>query len=155
MKYINGIYPAIVTEYDSASRTCRVSIPGIADQGDVMPIAEICYPIGDRSTAINGATEIAISPGDKVWVSFISNDCRYPIIVGYRNPTTGNSTGTRAFSHANIALTANNLVTLTATTLNINANVNITGTLTNNGHDVGSGHKHTGGTIGGNTGAPL
>ena len=154
-----GKYRATVVSYDPNSRTCRVKVPGIAEQGDVMPNAEICYPIGDKSVATAGATEIAIAANDLVWVEFEQGDKRFPIIVGYRNPTTGNSTGTRAFSHANIALTAANIMTFSAATLNIAANVNITGNVTttgtmqNNGKSVGSTHTHSD-PQGGTTGTP-
>jgi len=47
-------------------------------------------------------------------------------------------------------------VTINATSLQVAANVSITGTLTNNGVNVGSTHKHSGvQTGGGNTGNPI
>jgi len=150
-----GKFPATIASYDSATRTCRVEIPGITNGGDVMPMADILYPIGDKSFAASNVTEIEILAGDAIWIEFMGGDRRYPIIVGYRNPNAGNSTGTRLFHHANIMLSATNEITLDGETLTINANVNITGTITNNGKDIGADHKHSGGTIGGNTGIPL
>ena len=101
-----GRYPAIVKTYNQARRTCRVEIPGLTDGGDVLPEAEIEYPIGDKSRAGTNATEIEITPGDTVWVAFIGGDPRYPIITGYRNPQAGNSADWRRWHHANIELIA-------------------------------------------------
>ena len=159
-----GKYPAVVASYDAASRHCTVSIPGITDGGDVLPSAEIEYPVGDKSKSGAGTTEILILPGDMVWIMFQAGDRRYPIITGWRCPGIGNSTGTRSFTHANIALTADNLMTLLAATLNINVttmnvtgNLNVTGdvittgVLKNNGKQVGSALKVSGVQSGGGT----
>lgn len=97
-----GKYPAVVKSYSQATRECRVEIPGITDGGNVLPNAEICYPIGDKSVHGSYATEIEILPGDKVWVEFLAGDPRYPIIVGYRNPTIGDSANWRRIHHKNI-----------------------------------------------------
>lgn len=101
-----GRYPAIVKTYNQARRTCRIEIPGLTDGGDVLPEAEIEYPIGDKSRAGANTTEIEITPGDTVWVAFIGGDPRYPIITGYRNPQSGNSADWRRWHHANIELIA-------------------------------------------------
>ncbi len=101
-----GRYPAIVKTYNQARRTCRVEIPGLTDGGDVLPEAEIEYPIGDKSRVGANTTEIEITPGDTVWVAFIGGDPRYPIITGYRNPQSGNSADWRRWHHANIELIA-------------------------------------------------
>ena len=101
-----GRYPAIVKTYSQARRTCRVEIPGLTDGGDVLPEAEIEYPIGDKSRAGTNTTEIEITPGDTVWVAFVGGDPRYPIITGYRNPQAGNSADWRRWHHANIELIA-------------------------------------------------
>ena len=63
-----GRYPAIVKSYNQARRTCRIEIPGLTDGGDVLPEAEIEYPIGDKSRVGANETEIEITPGDTVWV---------------------------------------------------------------------------------------
>jgi len=52
-----GRYPAIVRSYNQARRTCRVEIPGLTDGADVLPEAEIEYPIGDKSRAGANTTE--------------------------------------------------------------------------------------------------
>lgn len=109
-----GRYPATVVSYSASSRTCRIEIPGLTDGGDVMPEAEIEYPIGDKSRSGNKTTEIEINSGDSVWVSFIAGDPRYPIITGYRNPGAGNSDGWRRFHHENIELLAKTLIKLIA-----------------------------------------
>ena len=154
-----GRYPAIVDSYDAASRTCRVKIPGITDGGDVMPVAEIEYPIGDRSKGLH-QTEIEILKGDCVWVSFIGGDPRYPIITGWRNPGAGNSVAWRRFHHANIEMTADGTFRINADKFELNATTSavinsanatvnaataINGSaLTHNGKNVGETHNHPG-----------
>ena len=107
---MHGRYPAIVKTYDQAKRTCRIEIPGLTDGGDVLPEAEIEYPIGDKSRKGQFETELEILPGDTVWVAFICGDPRYPVITGYRNPQTGNSADWRRYHHANIELLADKLM---------------------------------------------
>lgn len=97
-----GRYPAVVQSYNQSKRTCRISIPGMTDGGDVLPEAEIEYPIGDKSRSGANATELEITAGDTVWVAFIGGDPRYPIITGYRNPQAGNSADWRRIHHKNI-----------------------------------------------------
>lgn len=110
MELLPGRYPAIVKTYDQASRMCRVDIPGITDGGDVFPLAEIEYAIGDKSRAGSYETEIEILAGDTVWVAFIGGDPRYPIITGWRNPQAGNSVDWRRWHHKNIELLATELI---------------------------------------------
>lgn len=98
-------WPAIVREVDRPRREIRVEIPGVTDGAQVLPLAEIEYPIGDRSAR----TEIRMSPGDEVWVEFIAGDPRYPLITGYRAKHTGNSVGTRRWQHDNIEMLADTL----------------------------------------------
>lgn len=100
--------PAVVRSYDQATRTCRVEIPGITDKADVLPVAQIEYAVGDDSRK----TEVEILPGDLVWVDFIDDDPRYPIITGYRNPRTGNSADLRKSHHKNIEFDADTTLTL-------------------------------------------
>jgi hypothetical protein len=151
------------------TRTCRVEIPGITDGGDVFPIAEIEYPIGDKAASLTHPTEIEIVAGDAVWVAFIGGDQRFPIITGYRNPKTGNDVDWRRFHHANIEMTADGTlklnaniiefnattsITTTAETATINANTQINGdTLKHNSKYVGDTHTHAHGdpTTGGPT----
>jgi hypothetical protein len=180
-----GRYPAIVKSYDKVTRMCRVEIPGITQGGDVFPLAEIEYPIGDKSRIVEGqhSTEIEILVGDPVWVAFIGGDARYPIITGYRNSQSGNSGDWRRWHHANMALSADHNLTLTAgdkilltvgnatvemlpdkITLTVDGStvvVDATGTFINgtklehNGKNVGSTHTHSGVESGpGNTGVP-
>lgn len=101
-----GRYPAIVKSYDQERRTCRIEIPGLTDGADVLPEAEIEYPIGDKSRAGFWETEIEINPDDTVWVAFVGGDPRYPVITGARNPRTGNSADWRRWHHKNIELIA-------------------------------------------------
>lgn len=150
-----GRYPATVKTYDAARRTCRVEIPGLTDGADVLPEAEIEYPVGDKSRAGSQSTEIAVLPGDTVWVAFIGGDARYPLITGWRNPQAGNSTGWRRFHQANIELLASAVMRLIAggnvliqsgSTLTLKASsVAIeSGSLTHNGINVGDTHVHSG-----------
>lgn len=142
-----GRYPAVVVSYDWQKRTCRIEIPGLTDGGDVMPEAEIEYPIGDKSRLGNYTTEIEIWPGDTVWVAFIGGDPRYPVITGYRNPRAGNSVDWRRWHHKNIELSADtNIVIQAGGSVTIKAgSVAIESEfLTHNGVNVGDTHVHGG-----------
>lgn len=108
----SGRYPAVVRSYDKQKRTCRVEIPGLTDGADVLPEAEIEYPIGDKSAHGSIPTEIEILEGDAVWVAFVGGDPRYPVITGYRNPQSGNAVDWRRFHHANFELLADGTLRL-------------------------------------------
>lgn len=108
---MGGRYPAVIKSYDDEKRECRVSIEGITDGADVFPLAEIEYPIGDKSRD-RYPTEIEIFEGDLVWVSFIRGDPRYPIITGWRNPSVDNSVGTRRWHHENVEVLAETKILL-------------------------------------------
>jgi len=107
-----GRYPAVVKSYNQARRTCRIEIPGLTDGGDVLPEAEVEYPIGDKSRSGHFETEIEILPGDTVWIAFIGGDPRYPIITGWRNPQTGNSADWRRWHHKNVEILADGTLRL-------------------------------------------
>ncbi|GAB4059178.1 hypothetical protein [Uliginosibacterium sediminicola] len=109
-----GRWPAVVKSYEQDTRMCRVEIPGITDGADVLPLAEIEYPIGDKSRNGRFQTEIEILSDDPVWVSFIGGDPRYPIITGYRNPQSGNSVDWRRWHHTNMELLAEMLMNMIA-----------------------------------------
>ena len=159
-----GRYPAVVKSYAKNRRTCRIEIRGLTDGADVLPEAEIEYPIGDKSITGSHATEIEMLAGDTVCIAFICGDPRYPIITGYRNPQSGNSIDWRRFHHANIEMTADGTLKLNASTLEINATtVTINGTnttingssLKHNAKNIGDDHRHSGVQPGGsNTGVP-
>lgn len=102
---LTGKWPAEIVSYDADSRTCQIVIPGQTDGAETPLVAEIEYPIGDKSRHAT-MTEIEILPGDMVWVEFIQGDPRFPLITGWRNPTRGNSSGWRRWHHANIELLA-------------------------------------------------
>lgn len=93
-----GKWPGIIKEYDRQRRECRVEIPGITDGAEEFPVAQIEYPIGDKSKH----TEIRILEGDLVWLEFECGDPRYPIITGWRNPNEENVTLFRRWHHENI-----------------------------------------------------
>jgi hypothetical protein len=173
-----GRYPAIVKSYDKITRTCRVEIPGITSGSDSLLLAEIEYPIGDKTRDTVLCTEIEIFENDTVWVSFIGGDSRYPVITGWRNPQSGNGVDWRRWHHANIELTADGVMKLNATTIQLNAeNIEITssadtvinadntiinadtdingGTLTHNSKSISDSHTHLGVQAGsGITGVP-
>lgn len=160
-KQFIGKFPAIVREYDANTRLARVEIPQITNGGDVLPEAQICYPLGDKSRTKAGTipTEIELLPDDLIWVEFINGDQNYPVIVGYRCPSAGNDVGWRRFHHANVELIADAGMVLTGASLNLNFTgaVNITSaSLFHNGVNVGYQHHH--GNVqngGGNTGNPV
>lgn len=142
-----GRYPAVVVSYDWQKRTCRIEIPGLTDGGDVMPEAEIEYPIGDKSRLGNYTTEIEIWPGDTVWVAFIGGDPRYPVITGYRNPRAGNSGDWRRWHHKNIELSADTNIVIQAggsVTIKAGSVLIESDSLTHNGVNVGDTHIHGG-----------
>lgn len=170
-----GKYPAFVESYDKTTRQVRVSIPGITDGKDVFPLAEIAYPVGDKSRIVEGQhpTEIEILPGDHIWVEFIGGDERFPLITHYRNPNapSSNSIDWRRTHHANIELTADGVLRLNANAIELNATATITanaanavinadtdingGVLTHNDKSISDTHTHSGVQGGSsNTGAP-
>lgn len=89
--------PGIVHSVDRARREVRVQIPGLTDGASQFPLAEVEYPVGDKSEH----TEIRIVPGDRVWLAFENGDPRYPIITGFRAKHTGNDLYWRRFHHEN------------------------------------------------------
>lgn len=100
--------PATVKTYDADKRICTIEIEGLTDGATVLPEAEICYPIGDKSHD----TEIEILSGDKVWIAFQGGDTRKPIIMGYRCPETGNIVSLRKWHKENIHLIADDEIKL-------------------------------------------
>jgi hypothetical protein len=187
-----GKWPGVVKTYDGPTRTATVAVEGITDGSTDLPEAVFCYAIGDRSLSDNGKepTEILVKPGDLVWIEFEAGDPRFPIIVGFRTPRQGNSTGWRRYHHANIEMTADGQYIINCDQYIVNANtakinavvsttitgpettvespvtqvngalgvdatanggagtvdmvgaVSTTGTLTNNGANVGASHVH-------------
>lgn len=131
--FMVGKWPAVVASYDKASRECRVQIPGLTDGGNEALLAEIEYPVGDKSKAGTNSTDILMLPGDDVWVEFLAGDPRYPIITGQRNPQTGNGTDWRRWHQANIELLAVQVMNLMAggiITIKSDAKINLIAPLT-------------------------
>ena len=144
-----GLYPAVVKSYNAKDRNCTIEIKGMTDGAEHGLTADFIYPLGDKSYG-NHATEIEVLAGDLVWVMFVNADARYPIVIGYRNPQVGNATGTRHYHHANISLTADTAVTITAPNINL-----VSDSLTHNGTNIGDTHTHGGVYSGGsNTSTP-
>ncbi|AUZ05036.1 hypothetical protein ADP71_14280 [Vitreoscilla sp. C1] len=165
------LYPAIVESYDGERRRARIAIPGMTDGSNVYPEAELMYSLGDS----HNDTEIEIEAGDKVWIDFlIDGDWRYPVIVGYRQPETGNLVSIRRWRQKRIELIADHVL-IDCKTMEVTGDVTIkgflsilktltvalltqllsglivTGTMTNNDKNVGSTHKHRENGDGGGT----
>jgi len=104
-----SLWPGEVVSYDPAARTCRVKIEGITDGSDTLPEAVFNNALGDNAAT----TEIRILVGDPVWLMFEGGDARFPIIMGYRTPRTGNTSGWRRWQHANMQLIAEGTMLLT------------------------------------------
>lgn len=122
-------YPATIDSYDAARRRVRIRMTGMTDGDILLPEAELVYSLGDKSHH----TEIEIKSGDAVWVDFIADDPRYPIITGYRNPEQGNSIGWRKWHHGNIEIAADGTVIIKGANLILDfQNITTTGTTTNN-----------------------
>ncbi len=153
MTTLPSMWPGIVESYDREARTARVRIPGVTDGSDTLPEAVFSNPLGDRADV----TEIRIDAGDPVWLMFEGGDPRFPIIVGYRTPRAGNPIDWRRWRHANMELTADGVLKLNASQVQINADTVVisSGSLTHNGTNVGDTHTHSGITPGpASTGAP-
>ncbi len=143
---LSGRFPAVVKSYDAKTRTCRVDIPAINNGGNVFPVSEIEYPIGDRSKM----TEIEILEGDLVWVDFIGGDSRYPIITGWRNPRTENAIDWRKWHHKNIELSADETLIIQAKKIQIKGDIELSGgKLTHDGTNISKTHTHGGVKAGG------
>lgn len=98
---------AIIRGYNAQTRRVKVEILGLTDGSEELPEAELEYPLGDDTTE----TEIRLMP--LVWVDFINDDMRYPIVTGNRCKNAGNDTEWRRFKHENIQLEAFNDLVLT------------------------------------------
>jgi len=121
-----GKWPAVVKSYDQDSRTCEIQIPGQTDGSQLGMVAEIEYPVGDKSRHAT-MTEIEVLPGDLVWIEFIQGDPRYPLITGWRNATQGNSKDWRRWHHANMELLVDDQMrTVSGGTINEEAAESIT-----------------------------
>lgn len=138
-------WPAFIRSVDRGAREVRVEVPPYTDGADVLPLAQIEYPIGDDSKD----TEIRLVEGLPVWVAFEAGDPRYPIITGYRNPNTGNVVGWRRWNHDNIELNADQVANINAgKVVNINADtINLTAKTAINLVVGGSSIKLTGAQI--------
>lgn len=158
MNNLPSRWPGEVVSYDGPTRTCKVKIAGITDGSSDYPEAVIEYPVGDRAQAADpkDRTELRFLAGDLVWLCFECGDPRFPIITGHRTPRTGNPVDWRRWRHANIEMTAAGQFIINATEVIVNAtqttinsktdivgNTATTGTLKNNGTNVGSTHVHT------------
>lgn len=106
-----------------------VEIPSITDGSENLLEAQIEYAVGDKAKN----TEVEILAGDMVWVDFIDDDHRYPIITGYRNPRVGNSVDTRHIHHKNIDIAADSALTLSGGSIGLTGDTTITGETTVHG----------------------
>ncbi|MFJ3487120.1 hypothetical protein ACIPL1_27430 [Pseudomonas sp. NPDC090202] len=114
--------PGFIGKVDRDRREVRVSFPPHTDGASELPIAELCYPLGDHSPN----TEIRLVEGTPIWLDFRGGDPRYPIILGQRPINEGNEVGTRRWNHDNFELNADQNYTLNAgNTVTINAGTEI------------------------------
>lgn len=122
-------YPAVIKSYDKKRRKVRIEIKGRTDGDTLLPEADLLYSLGDKSEN----TEIEILEGDSVWIDFIADDPRYPIVVGFRNPEVGNDIDWRRWHHANIEISADGEMILKGKSLKIEfTTIQTTGTTINN-----------------------
>lgn len=98
---------AIIRGYNAQTRRVKVEIPGLTDGAEDWPEAELEYPLGDDATD----TEVRLTP--LVWVDFINDDMRYPIVTGNRCKNKGNSADWRRWRHENMQLEAYHDMVLT------------------------------------------
>lgn len=124
-----SLYPAVIREYDATRRKVRIEIVGMTDGDTLLPESDLMYSLGDKSSH----TEIEILAGDTVWVDFLADDPRYPIVVGFRPPEIGNVVDWRRFHHANMELAADGEMILKGKSLKMEfETIETTGTTTNN-----------------------
>ncbi len=124
-----ALYPAVIKEYDAKRRKVRIEMVGMTDGDTLLPESDLMYSLGDKSKH----TEIEILTGDMVWVDFLANDPRYPIIVGYRSPEVGNVVNWRKWHHSNIELAVDDELVLKGKNLKIEfETINTTGITINN-----------------------
>lgn len=101
------LIPAEVVSWDG--KDLKIKIPGYTDGGS-KPIkaAGIVYPFGDRPDY----TGYRILPGDAIWILFNGDDFDSPIALGFRDKNTGRDKNTRAFTHENFKVEADNTINL-------------------------------------------
>ncbi len=93
---------AVIVAVDSPRRIASIEIEGRTNGATDYLEAEFCNPFGDKSEH----TEIRAKPGDRVWVMFLNDDPRYPVIIGYRPKNVDNEIGFRRFEHTNFQIQA-------------------------------------------------
>lgn len=124
-----ALYPAVIKSYDPARRKVRIEMVGMTDGDTLLPESDLMYSLGDKSSH----TEIEINVGDTVFVDFLCDDPRYPIIMGFRPPEMGNVVGWRRWRHANMELAADGEMILKGKSLKIEfETIETTGKTTNN-----------------------
>ena len=124
-----ALYPALIRQYNAQKRTVRIELVGMSEGDTLLPESELMYSLGDKHTH----SEIEITQGDSVWVDFVADDPRYPIVMGYRNPQQGNLIGWRKWHHTNIELAADHQMVLKGKSLSIEfETIETTGKIVNN-----------------------
>ena len=126
-----ALYPAVIKEYNAQTRKVRIEMVGMTDGDVLLPESDLMYSLGDKFNH----SEIEILAGDAVWIDFLADDPRYPIVMGYRNPEQGNVSGWRKWHHANIELSADNSMVLKGNHLKIAfSSISITGATSHKGN---------------------
>lgn len=147
-----------------AGRVVRVEIPGLTDGAASFPVADVLYPVGDRSNE----SEIKLLPGDLVWLDFVNDDPNYPVVINYRTGGADDIVGTRRISQNLLEFIAaqNMKIEATSGTVTIKAGtklvvqapaefqqpVEFKSAVTQNGVNIGAPHTHTSAAPGSPTG---
>ncbi|XDZ50190.1 hypothetical protein AB8Q18_08265 [Neisseriaceae bacterium CLB008] len=105
-----ALWPGVIKSYDGDRRKVRIEVTGLTDGAELLPEADLLYALGDS----HDNTEVQIKGGELVWIDFLANDERYPIIMGFRQPESGNITGIRRWQQDTIELIAGKNILLKA-----------------------------------------
>lgn len=144
--------PVVQTEVTTEQAMATVQVSYAGGTASQTPIVQ---SYGFWSRPLTGANHTMLNIGGMAGngVSIASSDDRYrPQNMQPGDCIMGDNQGQSVWltsgnininTSGTLTISATGGITMTAPTLTIDANVAITGTLTDNNHDVGSSHKHT------------
>lgn len=104
------VVSAIIETINYNTKTCTVLIPDLQSSADPEPV------IREAALIESLGTQNSYKVGDKVWVSFIRNEKRFPIVIGRILTTDANYTNIAGAGNFT-TLTVTDETTLPATTL--------------------------------------